>query len=93
MIDSNAKLRSIQMPFCNIPYLEQRTRQIRYSHIPFLPRGISLTLAMFCEAAGRDKQTIAGFYDELWFVVDKEQFYREINELRMAKKLESLPEH
>ncbi|GJH75871.1 hypothetical protein ECZC06_54650 [Escherichia coli] len=32
---------------------------------------------MFCEAAGRDRQTIAGFYDELWFVVDKEQFYRE----------------
>ncbi|MGS3948605.1 hypothetical protein [Escherichia coli] len=82
-----------KMMMSNIPYLEQRTHQIRYSHMPFLPRGISLTLAMFCEAAGRDRQTIAGFYDELWFVVDKEKFYREINELRMAKKLEPLPEH
>lgn len=30
-----------KMMMSNIPYLEQRTRQIRYSHIPFLPRGIS----------------------------------------------------
>ncbi|GJH75870.1 hypothetical protein [Escherichia coli] len=28
-----------KMMMSNIPYLEQRTHQIRYSHMPFLPRG------------------------------------------------------
>lgn len=82
-----------RMMMANMPYLELRAKQIRYGLVPFLPRGISLTQAMFCEAAGLDGKTIACVYNELWYVVDKGQFYREVNELRAAKKLAPVPEH
>ncbi|WP_318375346.1 hypothetical protein [Enterobacter sp.] len=71
----------------NIPYLELRARQLRYGMLPFLPKGISLTLALFCEVAGRDGLTIAQFYTSLWFVIEQEEYYREINEIRDAKSL------
>ena len=71
----------------NIPYLELRSKQLRFDVVPFLPKGISLTMALFCEVAGRDGLTIAQFYTSLWFVLEQEQYYREINEIRSAKSL------
>lgn len=71
----------------NIPYLEVRSKQLRFNMVPFLPKGISLTMALFCEVAGRDGLTIAQFYTSLCFVVEREQYYREINEIRAAKSL------
>lgn len=71
----------------NIPYLELRSKQLRFGMVPFLPKGISLTMALFCEVAGRDGLTIEQFYTSLWFVVEREQYYREINEIRAAKSL------
>ena len=71
----------------NIPYLELRSKQLRFGMVPFLPKGISLIMALFCEVAGRDGLTIAQFYTSLWFVVEREQYYRAINEIRAVKSL------
>lgn len=71
----------------NIPYLELRSKQLPLDMVPFLPKGISMTMVLFCEVAGRDGLTIAQFYTSLWFVVEQEQYYREINEIRLAKSL------
>ena len=71
----------------NIPYLELRARQLRYGMIPFLPKGISMIMALFCEVAGRDGLTIAQFYTSLWFVIGQEEYYKEINEIRIVKSL------
>lgn len=71
----------------NIPYLELRARHLRYGMIPFLPKGISMIMALFCEVAGRDGLTIAQFYTSLWFVIGQEEYYKEINEIRIAKSL------
>lgn len=71
----------------NIPYLELRSKQLRFNLVPFLPKGISMTMALFCEVAGRDGLTIAQFYTSLWFILEQDQYYREINEIRAAKSL------
>ncbi|MFY3476316.1 hypothetical protein ACOQL4_27495 [Klebsiella pneumoniae] len=46
-----------------------------------------MIMALFCEVAGRDGLTIAQFYTSLWFVIGQEEYYKEINEIRIAKSL------
>ncbi|TCV91215.1 hypothetical protein [Biostraticola tofi] len=78
-----------QILMANVPYLAQRARQLE-GDIPLLPHGISLTYALFADAAGRDLKTLRLFYRGLYYFTEESCFWAEIGALREAKKLAPL---
>ncbi|TCV91213.1 hypothetical protein [Biostraticola tofi] len=78
-----------QIMMANVPYLALRARQLD-GGIPMLPYGISLTCALFADAAGRDLKTLRRFYRGLYFFTEESRFWAEIGALREAKHLAPL---
>lgn len=58
--------------------------------IPQLPKGVSLSYALFIEAAGLDYQTLLPVRRSLYFMTDEMRFWRVVEEMREACKLEPL---
>lgn len=73
----------------NAPYLRLRADQVCAGFVN-IPRGLSLTFAMFAELASRDSATIREAHDTIFnlFRSDEgsERFYRHINEIRAEMK-------
>lgn len=75
----------------NIPLIDLRTKQLlRREPIARLPRGISLTFALFVEIARRDEETIRKINKKIFY--SKPNFIKEINEFRDALTLPQLAE-
>lgn len=76
----------------NTPYLRTRAAQVLKGWSA-IPRGISLTFALFAELAGRDRATI----DQAWTSIfysqlpdARHRFYRDIDTIRALKKLHAI---
>lgn len=86
-IDSEEQLRTLLLN--NAPYLRLRADQVCAGFVN-IPRGLSLTFAMFAELASRDSATIREAHDTIFnlFRSDEgsERFYRHINEIRAEMK-------
>lgn len=73
----------------NTPYLRVRAAQVLKGWSA-IPRGISLTFALFAEIAGRDKVTIDRAWTSIFYsqLTDaRHRFYRDIDVIRALKKL------
>jgi hypothetical protein len=75
----------------NIPLIDFRAKQL-LSREPIirLPRGISLTFALFAEIARRDEETIRTVNEKIFY--SKPKFIKEINEFRKMLMLHQLDE-
>lgn len=86
-IDNEEKLRTLLLN--NAPYLRLRADQVCTGFVN-IPRGLSLTFAMFAELASRDNGTIREAHDKIFnlFGLDEssERFYRHINQIRAEMK-------
>lgn len=86
-IDSEEQLRTLLLN--NAPYLRLRADQV-CAGMAKIPRGLSLTFAMFAELARRDGATIREAHDTVFnpFSLDEtsERFYRHINQIRAEMK-------
>lgn len=86
-IDSEEQLRTLLLN--NAPYLRLRADQACAGMVK-IPRGLSLTFAMFAELARRDGATIREAHDTVFnpFSLDEtsERFYRHINQIRAEMK-------
>ncbi|MEB8160721.1 hypothetical protein [Citrobacter braakii] len=86
-IDSEEQLRTLLLN--NAPYLRMRADQVCAGMVR-IPRGLSLTFAMFAELARRDGATILEAHDTIFnhFKLEEtsERFYRHINQIRAEMK-------
>lgn len=86
-INSEEQLRTLLLN--NAPYLRLRTDQV-CAGFQRIPRGLSLTFAMFAELASRDAATIRKAHDTIFNHFDleenSERFYRHINQIRAEMK-------
>ncbi|ALX97545.1 hypothetical protein AV650_28825 (plasmid) [Serratia fonticola] len=86
-IDSEEQLRTLLLN--NAPYLRMRADQVCAGMVR-IPRGLSLTFAMFAELARRDGATILEAHDTIFNLFrleeNSERFYRHINQIRAAMK-------
>lgn len=86
-IDSEEQLRTLLLN--NAPYLRLRADQV-CAGFACIPRGLSLTFAMFAELARRDGATIREAHDTIFNLLrldeKSDRFYRHINEIRAAMK-------
>lgn len=73
----------------SVPWLSLRIQQID-TGIPLLPQGISLTCALFIEAAGRERPELNIFRRHLFWNMDEAHFWREVDALRAARLLPAL---
>lgn len=83
-IRSEGDLQRIMM--AAVPWLSMRIHQID-TGIPLLPRGISLTCALFIEAAGRELPALNVFRRHLFWYIEEEQFIADVNAIRQARLL------
>lgn len=75
----------------NIPLIDFRAKQLlRREPFVRLPRGISLTFALFAEIARRDEETIRIVSKKIFY--SRPQFIKEINEFREILMLQQLDE-
>ena len=93
-IDSEEQLRTLLLN--NAPYLRLRADQV-CAGFANIPRGLSLTFAIFAELASRDGATIREAHDTIFNLFNTEEtserFYRHINEIRQEmKRLPVLPD-
>ncbi|UJD92719.1 hypothetical protein FS594_28765 (plasmid) [Rahnella aquatilis] len=72
-----------------VPWLHLRARQLDVD-IPLLPQGVSLSYALFIEAAGLDYQTLLPLRRSLYFMTDEARFWQQVDEMREARKLPPL---
>ncbi|HEM7419268.1 TPA: hypothetical protein U2J22_004420 [Citrobacter youngae] len=86
-IDCEEQLRTLLLN--NAPYLRMRADQVCAGMVR-IPRGLSLTFAMFAELARRDGATILEAHDTIFnpFKLEEtsERFYRHINQIRAEMK-------
>lgn len=86
-IDSEEQLRTLLLN--NAPYLRMRADQVCAGMVR-IPRGLSLTFAMYAELARRDGATIREAHDTIFnlFRLDEksDRFYRHINQIRAEMK-------
>jgi len=86
-INSEEQLRTLLLN--NAPYLRMRADQVCAGMVR-IPRGLSLTFAMYAELARRDGATIREAHDTIFnlFRLDEEsdRFYRHINQIRAEMK-------
>lgn len=89
-IRSEADLQRIMM--AGVPWLSLRVKQLDAGEagIPLLPQGISLTCALFIEAAGGERGQLAIFRRHLFWYQDEAQFWREVDAIRAARLLPAL---
>lgn len=87
-ISSEGDLQRILM--AAVPWLTLRVQQLD-TGIPLLPRGISLTCALFIEAAGRELADLFVFRRHLFWFMDEAQFRADVDTLRQARLLPPLP--
>lgn len=86
-IRSDTDLQRIMM--AGVPWLSLRMQQLD-SGIPLLPQGISLTCALFIEAAGRERPQLNIFRRHLFWYMDEALFWREVDAIRAARLLPAL---
>lgn len=67
-----------------VPWLTLRVRQLD-TGIPMLPHGISMTCALFIEAAGRDYQLLDAFHRHLYWYVPEGKFRDDVDKIRKAR--------
>lgn len=72
-----------------VPWLSLRVQQLD-TGIPLLPQGISLTCALFIDAAGRELADLFVFRRRLFWFVDEEQFRADVDAFRQARLLPPL---
>ncbi|HAU5565735.1 TPA: hypothetical protein JD264_18230 [Serratia fonticola] len=86
-IDSEEQLRTLLLN--NAPYLRMRADQVCAGMVR-IPRGLSLTFAMYAELARRDAAIIREAHDTIFnlFNLDEksDRFYRDINQIRAEMK-------
>ncbi|WP_282497942.1 hypothetical protein [Pantoea stewartii] len=86
-IDSEEQLRTLLLN--NAPYLRLRADQA-CGGMANIPRGLSLTFAIFAEVASRDSATIHKVHDTIFNPFNLEEkselFYRHINQIRAEMK-------
>lgn len=86
-IESEEQLRTLLLN--NAPYLRMRADQV-CGGMKTIPRGLSLTFAMYAELARRDGATIREAHNTIFnlFNLDEvsERFYRHINQIRAEMK-------
>lgn len=86
-IDNEEQLRTLLLN--NAPYLRMRADQVCTGMVT-IPRGLSLTFAMFAELSRRDGATIREAHDTIFnpFKLEdtSERFYRNINQIRAEMK-------
>lgn len=85
-IETEEELRRVLMN--NTPYLRERANQVLKGWAA-IPRGISLTFALFAEIASRDKATIDRAWNNIFYsqLPDaRHRFYRDIDVIRALKK-------
>lgn len=89
-IRSDADLQRIMM--AGVPWLSLRVQQLDAGEagIPLLPQGISLTCALFIEAAGGKREQLNIFRRHLFWYLDEAQFWREVDAIRAARLLPAL---
>lgn len=89
-IGSEGDLQRIMM--AAVPWLSLRMQQLDTGEagIPLLPQGISLTCALFIEAAGRERPQLNIFRRHLFWYMDEGQFWREVGAVRAARLLPAL---
>lgn len=89
-IRSEADLQRIMM--AGVPWLSLRVQQLDIGEagIPLLPQGISLTCALFIEAATGDRRQLAIFRRHIFWYQDETQFWREVDTIRAARLLPAL---
>lgn len=73
-----------------VPWLTRRVRQLD-TGIPMLPHGISMTCALFIEAASRDYQLLDAFHRHLFWYVPEEKFRADVDEIRKARLMPPAP--
>lgn len=86
-IQSEGDLQRILM--AATPLLTMRVQQLD-TDIPLLPRGISLTCALFIEAAGRELADLLVFRRRLFWFMNEEQFRADVDAIRQARLLPPL---
>lgn len=86
-IRNDADLQRIMM--AGVPWLSLRVRQVD-SGIPLLPQGISLTCALFIEAAGQERPQLNIFRRHLFWHMNEAQFWQEVEAIRAARLLPAL---
>src|SRR5471030_2622337 len=72
-----------------VPWLHLRARQLGLD-IPLLPRGVSLSCALFIEAAGLEYRALLPVRRSLYFLTDEQRFWRNVDEVREARMLPPL---
>lgn len=87
-LDSEEKLNDLFKQ--NFPFIELRAKQLINRGYPRLPKGISLTFALFIEIAKSSEQIIREIRHDLFGF--SEHYYQEINEIRRALSLSLIPE-
>lgn len=73
-----------------VPWLTRRIRQLD-TGIPMLPHGISLSCALFIEAAGRDYPLLDAFHRHLFWYVPEEKFRDDVDKIREARLMPPAP--
>ncbi|HAY7230799.1 TPA: hypothetical protein JN332_001986 [Shigella sonnei] len=86
-IGSEADLQRIMMGA--VPWLALRVRQLE-TGIPLLPQGISLTCALFIEAAGHELPALQLFRRHLFWMAEETQFRADVDAIRAARLLPPL---
>lgn len=86
-IGSEGDLQRIMM--AAVPWLTLRVKQLD-TGIPLLPQGISLTCALFIEAAGRELPALNVFRRHLFWYMDEAQFRADVDTIRAARLLPPL---
>lgn len=85
-LDSVDDLQKIMMK--NMPYLQFRAGQILNSQFSYIPRGLSLTFSLFNEIASRDSNIINTAYRKIFYWLDEDIFYINVDSIRAEMKLE-----
>lgn len=86
-IGSESDLQRIMM--AAVPWLALRVRQLD-TGIPLLPQGISLTCALFIEAAGHDLPLLNPFRRQLFWMTEETQFRADVDAIRASRLLPPL---
>lgn len=86
-IRSEDDLQRIMM--AGVPWLTLRARQLD-TGLPVLPQGISLTCALFIEAAGQELPALFTFRRHLFWSMDEARFRADVDALRQARLLAPL---
>ncbi|WP_395151033.1 hypothetical protein [Klebsiella pneumoniae] len=79
-----ADLQRIMM--AGVPWLSLRVQQLD-TGIPLLPQGISLTCALFIEAACRERPQLNIFRRHLFWYIEESQFWHDVGTIRTARLL------